>query len=237
MLLEDATGEPRTFAFAEHLAHGALVHDSGAYSITVGLCSKVAQPLVVKRSKWRDADLEAQLVQEARMATALRHNKIAAFQGLVRDETHGPMLVYERYSMTLKQAIVSCRKPSKDTRIQLALDLLEAVAWVHALSYTHGSIDLDHCYCRVTYPYVLKFGVPRECFLGNLSHCTPIEAPVAGSPADASTLVAVRDDVDDYAWAAACILYWDVLRRRDAHEWIDTYATRHAKARKVMNLL
>ena len=72
----------------------------------------------------------------------------------------GIMLVFDRYSFSLKQAILQCRKPSKERRISMAQDILEGVAWMHALSYAHTKLSLDHCLCQVTYPLLVKIGFP-----------------------------------------------------------------------------
>jgi hypothetical protein len=84
---------------------------------------------------------------------------------------------------------------------------------------------LEHCFCEASYPYVVRVPFIKGCLLANLSHAVP------------ATDEAMAQDIRDFAWIAACIIYWDNLKKRDADEWIETYATRHERARRAMKLL
>ncbi len=218
--------EPRVFDPAfELIVETTLLYDANAFSIFTAKCSKIKGPLIVKQSKWDDRDLAESIEREAKMATLITHDKIAKFHGITVLDSSRPALVYSQYSMTLKHAIATCRKPSKDVRISMIGDALKALGWMHALSFAHTQINLDHCMCEAHYPYYVKVPAIKGCLLANLSHASPASDE------------AVQQDIRDLAWIAACIIYWDVLKKRDADEWIETYATRHNKARVAMKLL
>lgn len=114
-----------------------LLYDANAFSVFKAKSTKIKAPLVVKQSKWDDPEMAKSIEREARMATLIAHDRIARFHGIVTLDSERKALVYAQYSMTLKHAIDTCKKPTKDLRISMIGDLLRALAWVHALSYAH----------------------------------------------------------------------------------------------------
>lgn len=134
------------------------------------------------------------------MATFLHHEKIASFFGITSIETSQTALVYEKYDMDLERAISTCRKPSKEDRISMARDVLEGLAWIHALNHCHTALAPPHILCRVSYPLLVKVGFPKSCLISNVAYATQ------------STEEAFRRDLNQYAWIATCILYWDLVK-------------------------
>ena len=94
------------------------------------------------------------------MATMLRHNKIAAFLGRSETDGSGTQLVYERYSMTIAHAIATCRKPSKEARIQLAFDLVEAATQLMSATSSRDAVSVRSLQCD-TLPRTPECGTPN----------------------------------------------------------------------------
>jgi hypothetical protein len=124
--------------------------------------------------------------------------------------------------MTLQEAIRTCRKPHKDNRIRMATHLIEALAWMHALSYAHTSLSLDHTYAIHSYPYLIKVPFPFDAHLGGVGYAT------YGSNA------LFANDLEDLSFLLAHVFYWQRINRKHLSEWIDTYTSRHALSRDLM---
>jgi hypothetical protein len=127
--------------------------------------------------------------------------------------------------MTMNEAIRTCRKPNKDDRIRMASHLVEALAWMHALSYAHTNLNLDHVFAIHSYPYLIRVPFPHDAHLGGVGYAT------FGSQA------MFAKDIDDLAYLIACIFYWQKIETRHLTEWVDTYLSRHEMSRDLMRLL
>ena len=117
-----------------------LLCDTGPFSIHAASSPVIREPIAVKTPKWPDADLHRSLHHESAMLALLNHDRIVKSHGLLPGAQ--PMLVLKKYDADLSRTLVECHKPSKARRISMAHDVLDGLAWMHALNYAHNALDL-----------------------------------------------------------------------------------------------
>jgi hypothetical protein len=159
--------------------------------------------------------------REASFATSLTHPHIVRFHGAAQLHD-SPVLIYDRYKYSLDEAIAACRRPSKDKRIAMAIHLLDAVAWMHALNVAHTALSMQHVLVRVSYPWIIRVPYAEECFVSNLAYS-----------AKPMTRHDARQDMLALTHLICCIMYWERIQTPDP-DWLDTFHSKHAKSRKFM---
>ena len=106
------------------------------------------EPRVVKVVNRMHADNEGarlRFEQEARAATKLRHPHIAQIHDFVIDEQGGAYLVMEYIEgVTLKQLLQSSGPPPVELAVEVAMQSLEALDYLHERGYVHRDVAPDN---------------------------------------------------------------------------------------------
>jgi len=194
-----------------------VIYDGGTNSIRACKSSHCKQALVAKMINYHEPDLVQMLEREAQYATKIVHANIVKFHGTIA-HNDAPVLIYDRFKYNLDDAIHACRRPSKEKRIQMCIDLLDAVAWMHALDTCHTAITTKHVLVKTSYPWIIRVPYAEQCLITNLAHAhtpmTPFQA---------------KQDMIALTHIICCIMYWDKITAPHP-DWLDTFHSKNDRA-------